>query len=101
MKRDYTIWLAGGILVVAVLLLAAPQKSNRKHHSNCRNQFERNKSDGDSQSNSFTQFNRSNQKSQGENITRIVDLSPTHNVLTGIAAGEDGTIYFTEFTPAP
>lgn len=37
----------------------------------------------------------------GSNIKRVVDLSPTHNVLTGIAAGPDGAIYFTEFTPAP
>ncbi len=40
-------------------------------------------------------------KPNGSNIQRIVDLSPTHNVLTGATANAQGTIYFTEFTPAP
>ncbi len=40
-------------------------------------------------------------KPLGSNVQRIVDLSPTHNVLTGITADANGALYFTEFTPAP
>ncbi|MCC7164088.1 MAG: ScyD/ScyE family protein [Anaerolineae bacterium] len=36
----------------------------------------------------------------GKNVKRIVDLSPTHNVLTGISAGADGAIYFIGLNPA-
>lgn len=37
----------------------------------------------------------------GSRIRRLADLSPGHPVLTGIAAGPDGNLYVSTFTPAP